>query len=71
MDEIITQNIIKAAVDKDYVSFKDNMIQLTQAKVDNHPGVQAYREDMRYYKDFSSAMGGVSTDTVNDIEDIE
>ena len=50
---------IIAATDSDYVAFKEHMDVVVQAVTDEHPGVQAYREDMGYYAQFSDALDSV------------
>jgi len=57
MEEFNT--MVKAATEKDYVGFKEAMLGAVQNKTDEHPGVQAYREDMKYYDDLKSALDTV------------
>lgn len=52
---------IVAATENDYVTFKEQMDVVVQAATDEHPGVQAYREDMGYYAQFSDALDSVKT----------
>lgn len=59
MENEITQ-AIAAAVDKNYFEFVKNIEVVVQQKVDNHPGVQAYRDDLKYYKDFTSGLPSIN-----------
>ena len=59
MENEITQ-AIAAAADKNYFEFVKNIEVVIQQKVDNHPGVQAYRDDLKYYKDFTSGLPSIN-----------
>jgi hypothetical protein len=50
-----------AAADSDYVTFKEQMDVIVRAVTAEHPGVQAYREDMNYYNQFQDALATVTT----------
>lgn len=59
MNKEIEQSII-AAAEKNYFEFAKNIDAIVQQKVDNHPGVQAYRDDLKYYKDFTSGLPSIN-----------
>ncbi len=58
MENEITQ-AISAAADKNYFEFTKNIEAIVQQKVDNHPGVQAYRDDLKYYQDFTKGLPSI------------
>ena len=59
MENEITQAMV-AAADKNYFEFAKNIDAIIQQKVDNHPGVQAYRDDLKYYQDFAKGLPSIN-----------
>lgn len=52
----IAANMIKAASEKDYISFKNGAIEIIKMKTAEHEGVKAYKYDMAYYTDIKDKM---------------
>lgn len=52
----IAANMIKAASEKDYISFKNGAIEIIKMKTAEHEGVKAYKDDMAYYTDIKDKM---------------
>lgn len=52
----IAANMIKAASEKDYISFKNGAIEIIKMKTAEHEGVKAYKDDIAYYTDIKDKM---------------
>lgn len=50
---------INNAITNNYVDFSKNIQQAVQLKTNEHPGVQAYKEDMSHYQGISNALSSV------------
>lgn len=67
MNKEIEQSIT-AAAEKNYFEFVKNIDTIVQQKVDKHPGVQAYRDDLKYYQDFTKGLPALEPEKKDESE---
>lgn len=54
--EELYKELISAASENDYISFREKAVEITKIETEEHPGVQAYRQDMKYYDNIIKSL---------------